>query len=46
MWNKLAKIHVFISFKKKNMSCAYLYAYTEQNDVWCNMNACVIFLGC
>ena len=32
--------------KKNTMSCAYLYAYTEQNDVWCNMNACVIFLGC
>ena len=27
----------FMFQKKKNMSCAYLYAYTEQNDVWCNM---------
>ena len=28
------------------MSCVYLYAYMEQNAVWCNMKACVVFLWC
>ena len=28
------------------MSCVYLYAYTEQNAVWCNMKACIVFMWC
>ena len=39
------QIHVFISLEK-NMSCVHLYAYTEQNAVWCNMKARVVFLWC
>ncbi len=25
------------------MACVHLYAYTEQNAVWCNMKARVVF---
>ena len=39
----LQKIHVFISLGKKTMPCFHLYAYTEQNAVWCNMKARVVF---
>ena len=33
-------------FEKKKPPCVYLYAYTEQNDVWCNLKASVVFLLC
>ena len=35
---------IFHKFRKKTMSCVHLYAYTEQNAVWCNMKARIGFL--
>ena len=43
--HKLARNHVFFyKFRKKTNPCVYVYAYTEQTDVWCNMKACVVFI--
>ena len=36
-------LYMFKFVYKKNMSCVHLYAYTEQNAVWCNMKARVVF---
>ena len=43
MWTKLARNHVFISLGK-NQSVRFMYAYTEQTAVWCNMKARVVFI--
>ena len=43
MWTKLARNHVFISLGKKPIR-AFMYAYTEQTAVWCNMKARVVFI--
>ncbi len=35
-----------VVIKKKTTLYVYPYAYTEQNDVWYNMKASVVFLSC